>query len=365
MPSPDNSSRRIIAAYSEQAPPPMFLMGFFKTPPQNIHNSEKIEIDIERDDEEIAIVIQDLSVGARQNEMGKYVAKAFTPPIFDEEGNLNAFNLIKRMAGENPYADVNFQAHAIVQSFGLMRRLNNKVSRAVELECAQVLQTGIITLRDPAGNALYILDFQARSSHFVTPGTAWSADGMTGDPFGDIGSLSSTIRTHGRRNPKSVIMGSAASARFQANAKVKAQMANFGQQKLQDFNPQTRNTDGATFLGRFWIQNYWFDVWTYDAGYRDPQTGNYVTYLDPYKVIILAEDGRLDLSFGAIPRLASPEQRVLPFLPERMTNGSKAIDVSTFAWITPDAKHLKLSVGTRPLAIPTAIDTFGCLTIGP
>lgn len=343
----------------------MFLSGFFQTPPQNIHNSEKVEIDIERDDEEIAIVIQDLSVGARQNEMGKYVAKAFTPPIFDEEGNLNAFNLIKRMPGQNPYADPVFQAHATAQSFGIMRKLENKVRRAIELQCAQVLQTGIITLKDPAGNALYILDYQARSSHFVTPSTAWAANGSAGDPFGDIGGLASTIRRDGRRNPKTVIMGSAAAARFLANAAVKAQLNNFGMQGLQQLQPQARNPDGATYIGRFFIQNYWFEVWTYDGGYRDPQTGNYTTYVDPYKVIVLSDGGRLDLSFGAIPRLVPPEQRVLQFLPERISDGARAIDMSIFAWVTPDGKHLKVSVGTRPLAIPTAIDSFGTLTIGP
>ncbi len=36
-----------------------------------------------------------------------------------------------------------------------------------------------------------------------------------------------------------------------------------------------------------------------------------------------------------------------------------SIDMTTNAWFTPDNKHLKVSAGTRPLTIPTAIDTFG------
>lgn len=346
----------------EEASAPMFLSGFFQTPEQNFHNSEKIEIDVQRDDEEIAIVIQDLSVGARQNEMGKYVAKAFTPPIFDEEGNINAFNLIKRMPGENPYADPDFQGHAIAQSFQIFRRLEMKVRRAIELQCAQVLQEGKITHKDSAGNTLYVLDYQPRSAHFVTVSTPWAADGTTGNPFTDIASLANLLRRNGRKNPTRLIFGSTALQRFMNSAVVKAQLANVGMQNLFQIAPATRG-EGASFVGRFWIENYWYEIWSYEGGYRNPQTGNFTPYVDPFKVIMLG-DGRLDLSFGAIPRIVGPEQRVLPFLPERISNGDRAIDMSTFAWITPDGKHLKVSCGTRPLAIPTAIDTFGTLTVG-
>lgn len=356
----DASTRRIISAYMEEATAPMFLSGFFRSPPQNFHNTEMVEIDVQRDSEDVAIVIQDLSTGARQNELAGYTNKAFTPPIYDEEATISSYELLQREFGQSPFDNPDFQAKAIVKSFAVFRRLESKIRRAIELQASQVLQTGKLTLRDAAGNALYTLDFLPRSAHFATVGTTWAADGATGNPLGDIGAFAEVIRTNGRRNPATLIFGSTALTRFLANAAVKAQLNNIGMQGFQQIAPQTRG-QGATFYGRFFIGNYWYNVWSYTATYKDPQTGVATPYVHPEKVIVLGEDARLDLSFGAIPRLVPPDPRVGQFLPQRIQGSEQGIDLSTFAWITPDGKHLKVSAGTRPLCIPTAIDTFGAL----
>jgi len=340
----------------------MFLSGFFQSPPQNFHNSEMVEIDVQRDDEDVAIVIQDLSTGARQNEAGRYTNKAFAPPIFDEEATINSFDLLKREYGENPYDNPNFQAKAVVKAFSIFRKLENKIRRAIELQCSQVLQTGTITLTDAAGLALYTLDFQPKASHFFTTGTTWAADGLTGNPFADIATLAALLRQNGRKNPNRLIFGATAMARFLANKDVKAQLNTIGLQGFQTLTPNVRG-QGATSYGRAFIGGYWFDLWAYTAIYKHPQTGLATPYVDPEKVIMLSEDSRLDLSFGAIPRLVPPDPRVSQFLPARISGSEQGIDLSTFAWITPDGKHLKVSCGTRPLAIPTAIDTFGTIDI--
>ena len=44
----DRSTTRLIDAYLETSSAPLFLGGFFQTPPANIHNTEKIEIDVMR-----------------------------------------------------------------------------------------------------------------------------------------------------------------------------------------------------------------------------------------------------------------------------------------------------------------------------
>lgn len=359
MPASDLSTRRIISAYLEEAEAPMFLSGFFQSPPQNFHDTEMVELDIQRDDEDVAIVIQDLSTGARQNEAGKYTNKAFTPPIFDEEATINSFDLIKRDFGEDTYDNPNFQAKAVVRAFSIFRKLEKKIRRAIELQASQVLQTGTITLRDAAGVALYTLDFQPKSTHFVTVTTTWAADGQTGTPFNDIASLATVVRRDGRKEPKTLIMGSNAIARFMANKQVREQANIIGMQGLQSIVPTARGK-GATQYGRFFIQGYWYDVWAYDATYKDPQTGALTPYLDPDKVIMLS-DGRLDLSFGSIPRILPPDPRAAQFLPARISGGEQGIDLSVFAWFSPDGKHLKVSAGTRPLCIPTAIDTYGVL----
>ena len=357
----DNSNTRLIRSYMEDASAPMFLSGFFLSPPENFHNTEKVEIDIERDDEEIAIVITDLSTGARQNESSLYTNKGFTPPIFDEAGAIHGYDLIKRMPGDNPFADPNFAANATRQAFRIFRKLEKKIRRSIELMASQVFQTGIVTLIDSAGNALYTLDFQAKATHMATVGTDWAADGTSGNPLGDLEALATTVRRDGKRNPNKLIFGSVAFQRFLANTDVKARLDNRAMQ-LGTVAPQTRG-EGATFQGFVWIGHYRFEMWTYDGFFKHPQTGTLTPYVTDDFVIMTSDGARLDLSFGAIPMIVSPEQRVMPFLPPRMTSTERGLDLTVNAYITQDNKHVMVEAGTRPLTIPTAIDTFARLDV--
>ncbi len=359
----DASNSHMIEMYMEEADAPNFLSGFFQSPPRNFHTTEKVEIDIVRNDPDIAIVVQDLRAGARKNEATKYVNKAFTPPIFKEEGEINAFDMIKRMPGQTPFTDPDFAENAGEEAFRIFHRLDQKIHRSVELMAAQVLQTGALTLSDDAGVALYTLDFQPKAAHMATVSVDWAVNGSTGAPFADLATLARTLRRDGKKNPNKLLFGSSAIQRFRANADVKAQMqTNFNSQGLGQFTPKLRGADGANYLGWIWIDNYKFDMWGYDGYYKHPQTGTLTPYIDDDNVIMLG-DGRLDLSWGAIPRITGPEARALPFLPTRMSSGEQGLDLTINSWLTPDGEHLMVSAGTRPLTIPTAIDTIGRLNV--
>jgi hypothetical protein len=51
------------------------------------------------------------------------------------------------------------------------------------------------------------------------------------------------------------------------------------------------------------------------------------------------------------------------YLPGRIASEGKGLDLTTNAWVSPDGKTVNVSAGTRPLTIPTAIDTFARLKI--
>lgn len=358
----DASTKHLIASYLEEASAPMFLSGFFLSPPENFHNSEKVEIDIERDDEEIAIVVTDLAAGGRHNESNLYTNKGFTPPIFKEEGSLSAYEMIKRQPGRHPFnRDLDFAEHALRQSFSMFRKLERKIRRSVELMASQVLQTGVLTLADQNGTALYELDFQPKATHITQVSVTWAEDGSTGVPLADLEDLARVVRRDGKRQPKKLVFGDSAFQRFLANEDVKARLDNRGM-NVGQVAPVARG-EGATFQGWVWIGHYRFEMWTYDGFYKDPQTGEHVAYVDPDNVIMLSEGGRLDLSYGAIPMIVQPEQRALPFLPPRISGVQQGIDLTTNAWLSPNGESLIVSAGTRPLTIPTAIDTFACLDV--
>lgn len=355
------STARMIEMYVEESEAPMFLAGFFQSPPRNFHNSEKVEIDVQRDEEEVAVVIDDVSTGARMNANDLYTNKALTPPIYDEAGAISAYEMMRRQPGDDPFKDPNFGANALRQAFTIFRKLERKIRRAIEWQASQVLSTGQLTLLDQNGATRYALNFLPKSTHFVTAGVTWATGGGTGDPLGDLASLAEVIRRDGKKIPDKLVFGTSAFQRFKANPAVVAQFDK-NTLNIATMAPATRGM-GATFQGYVWIGHYRFEMWTYDGWFKHPQTGTLTPYVNADHVLMLSSTGRLDLSFGAIPMFVRPDQRVLPFLPPRISSQDVGIDLTTNAWVTPDGKSLMVSAGTRPLTIPTAIDTFGRIDV--
>jgi hypothetical protein len=346
--------------YLEDASAPMFLSGFFRSPPGNFHTSEEVELDIQRDTETVAIVIQDLSLGPNHNAATVYSNKKFKPPIYDEAGAINSFDMIKRQPGQNPFADPDYGANAVRQAFDIFRKLENKIRRAVELMASQIFATGQLTLLNPAGAAVYTLNFQPKATHFITTGTTWATNGATGNPLSDLEALATVVRRDGKQEPKRLIFGDSAFQRFLANVTVQQRIDN-RRAELISVAPVSRG-QGATFQGFVWIGHYRFEMWTYDGFYAHPQTGTLTPFVNTDHVLMLG-DGRLDLTFGAIPMIVAPDSRVLGFLPPRIASEGRGLDLTTNAWVTPDNKTVMVSAGTRPLTIPTAIDTFARIDV--
>lgn len=350
------TTKRMIDLYMEEAPAPMFLSGLFQSPAKNFHTSEKVMIDIDRDEEEVAIVIQDLKAGPRQNESALYTAKEFKPPIFDEEGVITAFSQIERRAGADPFQEPDYAANATEEAFSVFNKNAKKIRRAIEMMASQVLQSGTLTLRDKTGAALYTLDFKPKSTHFPTA-SAWATD-----PLAELATLAKVLRRDGKGTPYRLIFGEAAFTSFIGNTKVQAALDNRGM-ALGQVAPQVRG-EGATFQGWIWIGHYRFEMWTYDGYYKDPSTGVMTPYVADNSVIMLSKNSRLDLTWGAIPLLRKPVAPALAFLPPRFSSSEGLLDLSVNAYFTPDGKRLMVGCGTRPLTIPTGIDTYGCLTTG-
>lgn len=354
------TTRRMISAYIQSAAPTMFFSGFFRSPPENFHTSEEVEIDIERSEEDVSIVIRDLSTGYRLNSDDLYTNKSFKPPIHKEASPLNAFDLIKRMPGQDPFQSPSFQANAIVRAFKSFRKNEAKIRRSIEWQSSQVLQTGVVSLTDETGTVLYTLDYAPKSTHLPSAGVAWTTAGGD-DKLGDLASLANVIREDGLVDADVLIFGETAFSLFLQDAGVQLQLDN-RRINVGEIRPERRG-EGATFQGFIWLGNYRFEMWTYNGRYKDPQTGNSTRFMNTNKVIMQASSGRKDATFGAIPRIAPPDSRALPFLPSRISNAEGGMDLFTNAWLTPDGEQLFVGSGARPLMIPTAIDTYGCLDI--
>lgn len=349
-------TKTMLNKYVETSPKSSFLASKFSN--TTFHNTETVEIDVTRSNEDVAIVIQDLSVGSRSNSADLYTNKNFVPPIYSESFPINSFDAMKRVAGSNPFQDPNFQVNISNKFMDSMKKVQEKIMRSIELQASQILTTGKLTLGDASGTELYALDFKPKATHFPTAGTAWNAAGAT--IVEDLRSLCNVIRDDGKDNPNEIFMGEESFEVMISNSAIRERLDN-RRIDVGDIGRMRQVASGGTYRGSLQIGNFTLEVWTYPGRYTHPSTGTSTNYVPDDKVIVRANGGRLDSSFGAIPRIVTPEQRVLPFLPAVVNSEINPASLSTFAWVTPNGMQLMGEVSSRPLLIPTAIDTFGCL----
>ena len=355
-------TKRLINAFYNDAEVRPYFSGFFQVAPENIYSSEEIEIDIVRSEEDVSIAIQNMGAGYRFNSDDLYTTKGFKAPVHKEAIALNAYDLIKRQPGRNPFEDPQVRADIITKVFSSARKVERKIRRAIELQASQVMQTGAVTLRGEDGNALYTLDYKPRASHFPTAGVSW-ATATLAEKISDLTALCDQIRTNGLQDPDEISIGADA---WEALVQTDGFLDRFNARRA-DFGSITSNDlrgGGGIYRGVIEVGNYRLDVYTYSGRYKDPQDGVSKQYLEPGSVVVRASQARLDGTFGAIPNIGQSlgaTSQLIPELPNRLSSPAAGMDLFTNTWLSNDGENLFCGVGARPLCIPTNIDAYGCL----
>lgn len=356
----DLSTKRMLAAYLEQSGQKAgFFTSFFQTPERNFHTSAEVTLDIVRSGAHIAPVLTDLSAGFNRSENRKAVNKSFKPAIYGETFGLNSFDAMKRPIGQDPFQDVGF-LRAIQEAFTSEMTLREEmIRRGIELQCAQVLRTGVLTLPGPTGATQFTLDYQPKSTHaMVAPTADWDETSGT-KRLDDVRGICNVVADDSGYTPKYLIMGELARESFFKDSEVQNQIRKDGTGIGEQVPPQLRN--GGSYHGRVSVGQYVLEVWSSTKHYLSLTDGTPQKYLGDWEVLVVGENPRLDLTFGAIPRIAPPDPRLSALSIGRISSGDAKIDLTTNAWFSPDGNQVMGSVGSRPLAIPTAIDSFASL----
>jgi len=354
----------MIQAYFQDAEPTQFFTGMFRAPRENFYSSQHVEYDIVRGGEEVAIAVQDLSAGHRNNATEIYTNKQLTAPIYKEAVAINSWDLLKRRPGNDPFEDPAFLADATAQVFRGVRKIEQKIRRSIELQGSQILQTGTSTLVDTNGDTIYSIDFKPKATHFVTAGTAWNAGGA--DILGDILAMCGVVRQDGKVKPDQVLLGEDALEAFLLDADIQAR---YDGRRLNrgDIRSSRFLGEGEIFHGTLDVGNYKLDIISYDGRFDAINGGANTQYLTPANAIIRASTARMDATFGNIPNLGQllgANRNLMSTLPSRMSGRTSRVDLHLNTWLTSDGETLMAGVGARPLLIPTAIDTFGRIATG-
>jgi hypothetical protein len=293
------------------------------------------------------------------NDISRFTTKEFTPPQYGEAFPMDACELLNRMEGVDPYtaAYTEYAGQLVAMMMEGFSTIDAKISRAIELQASQVLQTGKMDLLDGAGTTRYSIDFLPKATHFPTVSTSWSAGGA--DPIGDLGALAAVIRSDGKVDVDRAIFGRVALNNFLNNDNAQKNLDN-RRVEIGEIAPELRDS-GATFYGFVWVGTYRLEIWAYPEEYKDPQTGNPTKYVEDDKVILLSTRTRLDKASARVPLPVAPDPRVAGLLPGRLSSAADGIDVTPNVYASNNGKQIFGELESRPLLIPAQIDGFGCL----
>lgn len=326
-------TKKLIDVYKEKITPMSFLRSFFKVEESL---TKEISIEVRRGSERVAVDVTRHTDG-NMNTFSNSTEKIFVPPFYYEflaANDHRLYDVAIGMQSETGFAQLTAElADDLVE-------LQYTIERAYELQCAQVLETGIVQLESNTN-----IDFKRKAASLVDKGAGsyWATG--TVSPYKDLENMCKFIRETGktRSGIYNAIMGSEALADFLDNTIVKTR-ADIRNITLDDIKTPQAMAEGGVLHGEVTAGSYKVRIWTYPEGYEDAD-GNFVDYVNSKKVVMLPDNPRFKLAFGAIPML-------LDDAPETTQRG--AFVVQEFF----DRKRTihEIAIKSAGVAVPVAVD---------
>jgi hypothetical protein len=337
-----------------------FLSSFFKTPPNGFTDADYIEYDIVRSGNEVAPVVRNLSTGAVTIVEDEFTNKNVPFPVYALDSPVHIAKLMTRQPGDSAEAEkkvnwLGLLSKILVRAFVIMTRM---VRNSIELQAAQVLQKGTLTLTDENGIPTYELDFKPKASHFPEAAVSW--DDETADILADITALSDTIQADGYCDVTTLIFGKKAWEAAYKNKEFREAVKkdNLG---MGDLNPHLVGK-GGKFMGFIHIGAYRYDLYLYNAIYTPWGTKTPVHFVEPDKVIFLPDVDELDFRrlFGGIPDV-QVDAVFDPIFGGKIPISNEYDFKGRVYFDSPKNTYVG-EIRSRPASIPVSIDRYGCLT---
>lgn len=338
-----------------------FLSSFFRTTEEDYTEAEYVEIDVERNTEAVAPTLRDAKTGAVIVNEDVWRENKYRPPYSAMKNPINLHELMERQPGESD------DAEAVGTWFGRLVRKITRVltkyhrmfAKNIELQCAQALQTGKITLTDDKAGVTYELDYGQSATHLPVAMINWGSSGAK--PVTDITSLCDVIAADGEADPAIAVFGARAWQDILADTTFEKIIQRDGL-GLGSVNPGLKDK-GARYMGWAMFGSHRLELWVYNSKYKTLSGGaNKYDYLDQDKVIVTTslEDLDLRVVFGGVPTLGmkAPFDGVVP--PVVTYDGFIRVHNRVFEDEQQDTYTAESKM--RALAILVSIDRVGCLT---
>lgn len=328
-------TKKLVAVYKERVQVLSFLRSFFEV---SIANTKEISIEVERGTEKIAVDVQRGTEGNR-NTSSRSTERMYVPPYYREYMDATELAIYDRMVGTEDIS-ASLAAEFITELSTRIGQLQDKIDRATELQCAQVFETGIVTLTNGTN-----INYNRKAGSKVDLTSAGYFGNAGVNPYLSLENGCKFLRQTGKMSGGVVnmIFGANAFSDFCNNPKVQDR-ADIRRFDLDNIYAPQRNSTGGNLVGEIALGSYKARIWTYAEIYEDA-SGTAIPYVNPDNIVMLPEVTKFKLVYAQVPKLItgkgvvreSGQYHIGEYMDERNTS------------------HI-FDIKAAPLAVPVAID---------
>lgn len=334
----DPFTNAVVARYSEDISVPGFFRSFFR----NVFSPTKqVTFAVKRSGEKVAVDIL-RGTGPKLTSKTRSTINTLTPPYFAYAHNVNELDIY-----DTAWSTLNPEALGQLAALSAEQLIENRklIERRYELQCREVLISGIVTL-----NSGDNIDYkrEAASMPTTSSGDYWTVD--TVDPMVLIEQGGKFIREVGKAQGGiyNVVIGAQAWAALESNP-IFQKKYDIRHIMIGDIGMPQANGTGATYRGQVAGASYIYNLWTYPEVY-EAENGDIVPYMPEDMIIVLPTATQFEMSFAQVPML----QGVNGNFVQPMGDGQFWFK----EYLDPKHDNHVQEIRSAGIPIPTAIDTI-------
>lgn len=308
-------------------------------------------IEVRRGSEQVAVDVMRGHQGQRI-QVSKFSQKAFDPFYFKQYFDATELTNYFRVFGSQSFNE-NEMAE-LANGVAVQNKIqDDMISRAEEIMCASVLESGTITsFRDGS-----IVDFKRQAGSIVTltGGSTWDNAGT--NPYNDLNNGGDYLRQTGKYGGYVInaIFGTAAWEAFRNNSIVQERLKEFNN-KRDVLEPAQYDAIGGKYQGSIDCTNYTLRCWTMSDVYNAPtvdangnisMTGTLTPYMNPKKIYMIPEKPMFQMLYGAIPEVRMPGAGT-----STLIVGSRIFK----DYANPEEGYHRFYLEAAPLPVPIQVD---------
>ena len=340
-------TKKIVGKFNEDIPVRSGFGGFF---PAETTPTLMVDVEVQRDNDLIAVDVMRFTEG-NKTKYTKATEHTYIPPFFKEDYDFARDEVYMNTVALGAMNVKAVNATIAQNALKAVRKNRQKIERATAKQQADVLQSGIVTLKN--GDSI---DFRRKAASIVDLGAGnyWNEAGTT--PSTDLGAGMTFLRNVGNSTGSTVnvVMRGDAMDAFLANESMKEILNSRRMDRAKIVMPQFNEASGMAFHGQVSAGDFTVNLWTYNEKYTD-ENGATQFYLARENAIIIPNDFQGKTVYGGLPYLRKTGKMKTPAVAEAQFLLRAYDDEKTIS--------STLELTSAPLAIPFTIDKVYTLKV--